>query len=198
MKPAPAGTPTGSLTREAMGIEPGIPLEPSGHDLQALLRDVQRLMDIEAIKQLKHAYFRCLDTANLEELATLFHPEVVVHFKGGSYEWKLSGRDAYLKALEESFHAGSVGHHNGHQPEIQMLGPTEATGIWYLADHMWILDARYHTTGTALYWDRYRKLDGRWTIAETRYERIYEMNRQLESNPALSAHYLAARAASER
>ncbi|MCH6547726.1 MAG: nuclear transport factor 2 family protein [Gemmatimonadetes bacterium] len=26
-------------------------------------------MDIEAIKQLKHAYFRCIDTANWDELA---------------------------------------------------------------------------------------------------------------------------------
>ena len=67
-----------------------------------------------------------------------------------------------------------MGHHNGHHPEIQVLGPDEATGIWYLADHMWILEPRFQTSGTALYWDRYAKTDGRWQIRETRYRRIYE------------------------
>jgi hypothetical protein len=30
--------------------------------------------------------FRCVDTANLEELATLVHEDVTVHFMGGTYE----------------------------------------------------------------------------------------------------------------
>ena len=46
------------LTKTAMGITPGLPLEASDGGLEALRRDLQRLMDIEAIKQLKHAYFR--------------------------------------------------------------------------------------------------------------------------------------------
>jgi hypothetical protein len=147
-------------------------------------------MDIEAVKKIKHAYFRCLDTANFDELATIFHPDVKVHFKGGSYEWKLEGRDAYLEALRSSFTREAVGHHYGHHPEIQILGPDEATGIWYLADSMWILQHDFFTTGTALYWDRYRKVDGRWTIRETRYERLYEINRKLDERPPLSSHYL--------
>ncbi len=184
------------LTREAMGITPGLPLEV-GDGPDGLRSAVQRLLDIESIKQLKHAYFRCLDTANWDEMAGLFHPDVEVHFIGGSYEWTLSGRDEYLGAVQQAFHAGSVGHHNGHQPEIQILGDDEATGLWYLADHMWILEHRFQTSGTALYWDRYRKYGGRWTIRETRYRRIYEVNQQLAENPPFSAHYLAARAKAE-
>lgn len=173
-----------------MGIPDGLPLELSGTDLESLRADVQRLMDIEAIKQLKHAYFRCLDTANFDELATLFHPEVTVHFVGGSYEWRLSGRDEYLASLRQSFHKQAVGHHNGHHPEIRIESPTQATGIWYLADHMWILNFNYYTGGTALYWDRYEKLDGRWTIRETRYERLYELGEALEKPLDLKSHYL--------
>ena len=56
------GQPT--LTRAAMGIEPGIPLNTGDGGIDELRRDLQRLMDIEAIKQLKGAYFRCIDTAN--------------------------------------------------------------------------------------------------------------------------------------
>ena len=74
--------------------------------------------------------------------------------------------------------------------EIQILSDDEATGIWYLADHMWILSGNFHTTGTAIYWDRYVKQDGKWLIKETNYERIYEINTRLEERPNLSSHYL--------
>jgi hypothetical protein len=179
------------LTKDAMGISEGIPLEVSEGGIEALRRDMQRMMDIEAIKQLKHAYFRCLDTTNFEELATIFHPDVTVHFVGGAYEWTLQGRDEYLEALRKSFTRESIGHHNGHHPEVQILSETEATGIWYLTDNMWILNHKFFTTGTAIYWDRYLKVDGRWTIKDTNYERIYEINRALDEVPAFSAHYLS-------
>lgn len=179
------------LDKPTLGIEPGLPLEASTGGIEELRKNIQQLMDIEAIKQLKHAYFRCIDTANMEELGTLFHDDVLVHFIGGHYEWKLEGRDEYLANVGGAFSNRSVGHHNGHHPEIQMHSDTEATGIWYLADNMWILDHKAFTTGTAIYWDRYTKVNGRWTIRETRYERVYEINKVLDENPALSSHYLA-------
>jgi hypothetical protein len=178
------------LNKANLGIEAGIPLETSGNTLEALQADLQRLMDMEAIKQLKYAYFRCIDTANLEELGTLFHNDVSVHFIGGSYEWKLEGREEYLANVGVSFSNQSIGHHNGHHPEIQMLSDSEATAIWYLADNMWILNHKAFTTGTALYSDRYLKVDGRWLIKDTYYERLYEINRKLEENPVLGSHYL--------
>ena len=178
------------LNKATMGIVDGAPLETTGRDTESLRRDIQRLMDIEAIKQLKHAYFRCIDTANLEELGTLFHQDVYVHFLGGTYEWKLQGHEEYMTAIAASFSNQSIGHHNGHHPEIQLLSDTEATGIWYLADNMWNLDRKAFTTGTALYWDRYEKVDGRWLIKDTRYERLYEINKVLDENPNLGSHYL--------
>jgi hypothetical protein len=179
------------LTRESLGIADGLPLQVSDGGLEELRRDVQMLMDIEAIKQLKHAYFRCVDTANLEELGTLFHDDVSVHFVGGTYEWKVKGKEDYLANIGYSFNKASVGHHNGHQPEIRMLSDREATGVWYLADHMWILNHEAKTYGTALYWDRYVKEDGRWLILETCYERLFEIN-ETGHKPDLSSHYLGA------
>ncbi len=179
-----------TLTRAAMGIAPGRPLNASQGGIEELRRDIQMLMDIEAIRQLKHAYFRCIDTANFAELAELFHDEVYVHVIGGTYEWKLDGKAAYLGAVTGAFHRESIGHHNGHHPEIQILGDNEATGIWYLADNMWQLDSRHFTTGTAIYWDRYIKVDGRWLIRETRYRRVYELNSVLPERPRPAVHYL--------
>ena len=178
------------LTKESMGIAEGLPLEASAGGVEELRKDVQRLMDMEAIRQVKHAYFRCIDTANFDELATIIHDDVSVLLKGGNYEWKLQGKQAYLDSIRQSFHTGAIGHHHGHTPEIQVLSESEATGIWYLADHMWIVDQKFFTTGTALYWDRYVKVDGRWLIKDTRYERIYEMNEPRDDSAKLSVHYL--------
>lgn len=179
------------LTRDRLGISDGLPLEVTGDDPGSLRRGLQLLMDIEAIKRVKHAYFRCIDTANLDELAELFHEDVSVHFVGGFYEWKLRGRDAYLESIRKSFHRAAVGHHNGHHPEIRVESETEATGIWYLADQMWMLEHQFLASGTAVYWDRYQKVDGRWVIRETRYERIYEINQKLPENPPFTTRYLA-------
>jgi hypothetical protein len=178
------------LNKTNLGITEGIPLQVSDGGIEELRKDIQRLMDIEAIKQLKHAYFRCIDTANLEELATLFHEDVTVHFVGGNYEWNVQSRAEYVKNIAASFSRESIGHHNGHQPEIQILSETEATGIWYLADHMWLLKHNALTQGTAIYWDRYLKVDGKWLIKDTNYERLYEINTALDENPNLASHYL--------
>ena len=180
----------GPITKATMGISAGRALNASQGGLDELRRDIQMLMDIEAIRQLKHAYFRCVDTANFAELADLFHEQVTVHFIGGTYEWKLNGKAEYLAAVTQAFHNQSIGHHNGHHPEIQILSETEATGIWYLADNMWQLNSNHFTTGTAIYWDRYQKVDGRWLIRETRYRRIYELNSQLPETPKPATHYL--------
>ena len=178
------------LCKLILGSTPGRPLQASPGGIEELRRDIQRLMDMEAIRQLKYAYFRCVDTANLEELATLFHEDVSVHFIGGTYEWKVQGKQDYVKNIGVSFSREAVGQHNAHHPEIQMLSETEATAIWYLEDNMWILNHNAKTFGTAIYWDRYLKVDGKWLIKDTNYERVFEINEQLEARPNLSSHYL--------
>ncbi len=183
-----AGAPT--LTKQGMGIVEGMPLEIADDSSGAMRDALQMLLDMEAIRRVKHAYFRCIDTGNFEELAGLFHPDVKVHFIGGTYEWKLEGREEYLASIKQSFHTRSVGHHNGHHPEIEILSPTKATGVWYLTDNMWIMSQKNFTTGTAIYWDTYLKVDGRWLIADSKYERIYELNERQEVEPRFDYHYL--------
>ena len=178
------------LNKDTMGIAEGLPLEASEGGIDELRKDIQRLMDIEAIKQLKHAYFRCVDTANLDELATLLHEDVVVDFKGGNYHWQMDNKKDYLDNIGASFSKQSITQHHGHHPEIQMISETEATGIWYLEDKFWVMNHKFYTTGTLLYWDRYVKENGKWLIRETRYERLYEFNEALEEEPQPSSHYL--------
>ncbi|WP_101759134.1 nuclear transport factor 2 family protein [Oceanicoccus sp. KOV_DT_Chl] len=178
------------LNKQTMGIADGLPLQASEGGIEELRQDIQRLMDMEAIKQLKHRYFRCVDTFNMEEMKTVLHKDVKIRFKGGNYEWNLDDRDQYIANMSYAFTKKSIGQHNGFHPEIQMLSDHEATGIWYLHDNMWIMNHKLKTHGTALYWDRYVKENGQWFIAETAYERLYELNDPITDTLNLSTHYL--------
>jgi hypothetical protein len=64
-----SGNPT--LTKSGMGIANGLPLEIADDSPGALRDAVQMLLDMEAIRRVKHAYFRCIDTGNFEELQDL-------------------------------------------------------------------------------------------------------------------------------
>ncbi|HEX4507840.1 MAG TPA: nuclear transport factor 2 family protein [Alphaproteobacteria bacterium] len=159
-------------------------------ELLELKRDVQVLKDIEAIERVRHVYFRCNDTANIDELRQVLHPGLHAKFVGGSYSIEFHNRDDYLEMVANSFHSEFVGLHTGHHPEIDVMSETEATGRWYLADIAMDLKRGDRTTGSALYTERYLKTDGRWQIADTEYFRLYEIVEPVTERPNLTAHYL--------
>lgn len=158
-----------------------------------LRQDIQRLSDIEKIQRLKHAYFRCNDTANFEEMASLLHDDFEAHYLGGTYEWHLQGKQEFIKAITKSSSPSAVAQHNGHSPEIALLSDSEATGIWYLHDNFWQLRAKVYTHGTALYRDHYVKENGRWLLRASTYERIYEIVEPIVTEPNFTYRYLAKR-----
>ncbi|SFF26465.1 SnoaL-like domain-containing protein [Fontimonas thermophila] len=149
------------------------------------------LEDLEQIRRLKYAYCRCIDTANIAELKTLFTEDASVRYQGGSYLFEAQGRDRILEALENAFHAEAIALHHVNHPEIDFVSPSEATGVWYLKD--WFCDLRHKiiTEGSALYRDTYVKRDGRWWIQRATYERIYEIVTPLTQTPNITAHWLA-------
>ncbi|AYH43725.1 nuclear transport factor 2 family protein [Azoarcus sp. DN11] len=159
--------------------------------LKTLQAEVQALKDIEDIRMLKHAYFRGIDSADLDLLRSLMHPDVTVHFIGGGYEWKLAGREQYLEAIGNNFNSEVIAQHNGHHPEIRLLSPTEAEGTWYLHDNFYNLREKLYTTGTAFYHDRYVKVDGKWLLRSTEYKRHYEIVEKLDKLPNVTVDYLA-------
>ena len=152
---------------------------------------LQQLSDLEEIRTVKHRYYRGIDTADEAMLATLFTPDVTVEYRGGGYLVRLAGRDAMLDFLMNSFHADSVATHMGHMPDITLTGDDEAEGIWYLDDVYISLERQDVTTGSAIYHDRYRRVDGQWKIAHTEYDRIAEVVRPLTPDMNITAHHLA-------
>ena len=151
----------------------------------------QRLEDIEEIRQLKYRYCRCIDTANIAELKELFTEDASVCYVGGSYRFEAQGRDKIIEAIAYAFHSEAIACHHVNHPEISIVSPTEATGVWYLKD--WFLDLRHNiiTDGAAFYRDRYVKRDGRWQIHYASYERVYEIVTPVTERPHITAHWLA-------
>jgi hypothetical protein len=165
-------------------------MELQKRDDDDLAAKVDRLLDIEEIKRLKYRYFRCFDTADVDGMRDVLHPEVTLSVVGGVYRFKLEGRDAYLDMVRDGAHAEMITQHQGHHPEIDILSPTEARGIWYLQDSVWEFRRRLHITGTAFYRERYLKVDGRWTIREIEFERVHEIADPIETPPNVTMNYL--------
>jgi uncharacterized protein (TIGR02246 family) len=146
--------------------------------------DVQELLAIEAIKQLKYAYMRCVDKKLWDEMATLFVPEATCSYSAGHYQYE--GRDAIVAWLRKGMDKpGFHSSHSLHQPEIRLTGPDSATGVWKLEDYVVDTDYDIVISGAAFYEDRYVRRDGRWLILHTGYERIFEQLEKRADRPSL-------------
>lgn len=145
---------------------------------------VQDLLEIEAIKQLKYAYMRCVDKKLWDEMTTLFVPEATCSYSAGHYTYE--GRDAIVAWLRKGMDKpGFHSTHSVHHPEIRLHGPAEATGVWKLEDYVLDTDYDIVISGAAFYEDRYVKRDGRWLILHTGYERIFEQIEKRRDRPSL-------------
>ena len=103
---------------------------------ETLEQRIQRLEDLEAIKQLKYRYWRSLDTKQWDELEACFAADVSVSYGEGRYAFQ--GREAVMRFLTESLSVdrGSVTIHHGHHPEIQITAADTASGTWALYNYM--------------------------------------------------------------
>ncbi len=146
--------------------------------------DLAEFFEIEAIKQLKYRYMRCVDMKLWDEMATTFIPEASCSYSAGHYHYE--GRDAIIAWLKkgmdrDAFHSS----HSVHHPEITLTGPETATGIWALEDIVIDTDHDIQISGAAFYHDRYVKRDGEWLIEHTGYERVFEQMESRSDRPSL-------------
>lgn len=152
---------------------------------------LQQLSDLEDIRQLKARYFRCIDTGNEAELATLFTADATIDLKGGGYRLQVSGRADMVDFIGSSFNSDIVAMHHGHTPEIAFAGPDEARGTWYLQDRFIDPVRQTDTHGSSLYHDTYRRTEEGWKIAASEYVRVYEEVRPIRPDAKITAHLLA-------
>ena len=138
---------------------------------ESLEQAVRRLVAIEAIKNLKARYFRCVDSRQWEEFATLFTDDVQIDFAESTSGSKT--RDEFVAAAARHFATG-ISIHHGHLPEIDVLDDDHATAIWPMFDLVETApDSGYEShTGYGHYTEEYRRVDGRWLISKTRLSRV--------------------------
>ena len=154
---------------------------------------LQQLSDAEDIKILKHRYFRAIDMADKPLLETLFTDDVRVEYRGGEYKVALTGEKEMIDFLLTSFNSDATTMHHGHMPEITFVSDTEAEGVWYLEDLFISREPHRmdYTIGSAIYKDRYLKVDGEWKIAVTEYDRLVEIVEPLGDRKNIAVSYLS-------
>jgi len=130
--------------------------------------DVDDLVEIEAIKQLKYRYLRYLDQNRTQEMADLFIEDATATYSDG--KWTLNSRAEIVAFLGRR---KRISLHTAHHPEISLTSKTTATGIWTLEDTQFYEDgSALH--GAAYYEDTYIKDEGGWRISSTGYRRSFE------------------------
>ena len=152
---------------------------------------LQQLSDLEDIRQLKARYFRCIDTGNEAELATVFAEDVVIDLRGGGYRLRVEGRLNMVDFIGSTFNSDIIAQHHGHTSEIRFTGPDSAEGTWYLQDRFINPDRNEDTTGTALYHDRYVRTADGWKVAHSEYDRVYEIVLPVDPGANVTTHMLA-------
>lgn len=144
--------------------------------IAAMEKDVQMLKDIEEIKALKGKYFRCLDCKRWDELEETLHPDIETSYSNGKLVFH--GPKEVTAYFAKSMPDTDLTLHQGHTPEIWFESETVAFGRWYLQDNLIFAQGNpYEGTqvqGSAIYTDKYVKVDGKWLILETGYIRVYE------------------------
>ncbi len=128
--------------------------------------------DIEAIKQLKARYFRCMDTKQWDEMREVFAEDVHVDMEaeGGGIQ---ESRDEFMTMLRNSIEDVITVHH-GHMPEIDLTSETTARGVWAMFDYVEFAGEGepQGLRGYGHYEEEYRKEDGVWRIASLRLTRL--------------------------
>lgn len=133
---------------------------------------IQQLLDVEAIKQLKARYFRLLDTKQWDELRAIFTDDATFAFREDPND--VETVDSVV-ARWSKFLAPARTVHQGHTPEIELQGPDAAHGVWAMVDYVeWPEQdgVRKGMEGHGHYHEDYVKVDGEWKIARLRLTRL--------------------------
>ena len=145
--------------------------------------DLQRLIAIEEIKQVKSRYFRGVDTGDAELVRGILADDCVLDYRGcctdpatghdflpamnivmrGAASWSSEGLSA----------AGIVSTHHGHLGEVTVSSDTAASATWPMTDRLFMPGGPYGVMiGHGYYHETYEKVGGAWKIKTLRIQRI--------------------------
>lgn len=139
--------------------------------------DLQRLLAIEEIKQLKARYFRCTDNKDWAGFRGVFADDVLFDISDDMPEdGIMSGGDEAVATARRSLDSDVTTIHHGHCPEIEIISEVTAKAVWAMEDKLYWTPgsgspiSRMH--GMGHYLETYTKKDGRWRIQTLKLTRL--------------------------
>ena len=152
-----------------------------------LEREIRRLSDIEAIKQLKYRYVRAMSYSDWDALEATLTEDVQTSYSDGKYTFH--SREEVLNLLRSSHGEGLhtiIAYWHVTMPIIDITGDDTATGSWGMY-HRYIDrgERDIEEEQFAFYEDEYRRTAEGWKISRTGYQRIMEQGFQRSDLPSL-------------
>jgi hypothetical protein len=144
------------------------------------------LVAIEEIRQLKYRYFRTLDLKEWDAFGDCLTEDVVARYGTQAMDKPVhyNSRADVVGFMRDNLGTGVITVHIASHPEITVDGDT-ATGSWGFEDTVIVPDFKVIIRGGGYYDDSYRRdADGKWRIASTEYQRIYETMTSLDDTPS--------------
>jgi len=141
-------------------------------DINEIAKRVQRLEDIEAIKQLKAEYAdACDDMYNPKRMRNLFTKDAVWDGEKEGFG-KYVGIDEVCNFFDGAKNSLLFGVHFFLQPRIKMLSDTEAEGVFYLWQTSSMANGK-DIFLSGLEFDKYRKENGKWKMSHMTLKLFY-------------------------
>jgi hypothetical protein len=151
------------------------------------MNDIERLIAIEEIKQLKGRYLRALDLKDWDLMSTIFTDDAVADYRGGATnphtginavpgptEGIQIGGDTIVRGLSGAVAKMDVAIHHVSVPEIKITSETTAEAIWPMINRNRMQPGGpvSEEIGWGHYHETYESVDGQWKIKTLRLSRL--------------------------
>jgi ketosteroid isomerase-like protein len=136
---------------------------------------MNKLKEIEEIKQLKSRYFRYLDAKDWPGLAACMTDDVTFDYPAEQIH--LSGNKDVIADFSKR-HATTVTAHTGSVPSIELKDTYHAEGFWFMTDYIINVDEKKQLTvtqGFGRYFESYERENGVWRIKAILLERSFSV-----------------------
>ena len=145
---------------------------------------IQTLEDIEAIKKLKARYWFACDSRDAQEIKDCFVTEgLLIDF---GFIGQFTDLDTFIKLfLEMTDKPSHIDLHHGLAPEIEIISEDCASGRWRMQFQLIETATQVAQFMGGYYEDTYRKEDGDWKIATTKYILTFNLMMQKDASDAL-------------
>lgn len=139
--------------------------------IEEMSKNVQKLLDMEEIRNVRFNYWWYLDHKQWDKFSELFTEDLVyTNLSNGN---KQTDKAAWVASLDKFLNKDVRSSHHGHQHKIEIIDETHASGVWVLRDDLYNVRANTEFLGRGWYFDKYRKENGVWKICE--FALIYNM-----------------------